>query len=1175
MSAPTTLARSTVTVVVHGLVWPTAVAVEHLTRRIADAFDGAQILEAREHDTAPHGPSATVNDALARATGDVVLVLEPSVDWTPEDLLALASAGTSAIVGAHVPSAPSLLASDEATPTLDALRDALSTTARAGAARQPYGWAAPRIALADAGGLDATLWLFGAFDDLCARSIRRGTPTTTLTTAGLWRGPEAYPLRPPVAAFLRWRNALRHTLLNATADEAGVQLAITAASAIAASWAASGLDDAPLVFGDKWSLALENTAGVMVPLLALDAVAHDLTHLHAVRHHRGLRAEPLGAESEPCRPAAAGARATSAEAPTVSVIVVSWNGLSHLEPCFASLEASDYPAERLELVCVDNGSTDGSVAFLRTRFPRVTVVELERNRGFTAGNQAGVEASTGDVLVFLNNDMRVEPDMLSKLVGALSPDTASVAARVLSWDGRAIDFVRGTINFEARGFQEHYGERNRAEWSASGSTFFPNGGAFAITRDIYTRARGFDPAYFAYYDDVDLGWRTRLAGSDVRVESGAVAYHRHGATSRRHPQGQKRYLMDRNAVWTAFKNYGTRRLRRVFGAQLVLAVVRLMHDVRLASASPLVRALSPFSPRCASFARTGPSTADVYDVGGESRRHEAPWPAPGRHFSRESFAALGHALGGVPTMLVERRAVQAMRVCDDAAVVPHFGRALEYGSSRSSYIAMQQALVDTLGLPDALRGATRVLVITHEPLKRNISGPGIRALEIGRALADVATVTIATPAEPEVAPRECVVAPYSYAESGALRRLAERADVLIVSGFTLAQFPFLAGLDTPIVVDLYCPFTLEHLEMTTAGADARGAAVEAANILTIQNDQLQLGDYFICASERQRDFWIGALHTAGRINPQTYAADSTLRALIDVVPFGLPDEPAESPSTVRRLKGRRAGIAETDRVIVWGGSMLDWQDPETLVRAVAQLSARRPEVKLFFMGTKHPNPQVKPARVVDRTIELARSLNVLDRQVFFNDWVPYDERAGYLLDADLGVSTHTQHLETRYSFRTRMLDYIWAGLPIVCTEGDFFADLVRERRLGLTVPAGNVDALATALETLLTDGSAHARCRSALRTVSSELTWSAVVGPLRTFVRHPRFAPDREGHVRRVRSELAKSFRLTKWAKRTALSLGVGEGTIERAKSTAPVRVLMTVRNRLARRRAERRARQS
>ena len=256
-----------------------------------------------------------------------------------------------------------------------------------------------------------------------------------------------------------------------------------------------------------------------------------------------------------------------------------------------------------------------------------------------------------------------------------------------------------------------------------------------------------------------------------------------------------------------------------------------------------------------------------------------------------------------------------------------------------------------------------------------------------------------------------------------------------------------------------------------------------------------------------------------------------------------------------------------------GVGVLGARHEERRTLVVVAERALRTEVAILEAGREQP--RYEAVDLAARTIELARSLNVLDRQVFFNDWVPYDERAGYLLDADLGVSTHTQHLETRYSFRTRMLDYIWAGLPIVCTEGDFFADLVRERRLGLTVPAGNVDALATALETLLTDGSAHARCRSALRTVSSELTWSAVVGPLRTFVRHPRFAPDREGHVRRVRSELAKSFRLTKWAKRTALSLGVGEGTIERAKSTAPVRVLMTVRNRLARRRAERRARQS
>src|SRR5262245_33651192 len=318
--------------------------------------------------------------------------------------------------------------------------------------------------------------------------------------------------------------------------------------------------------------------------------------------------------------------------------------------------------------------------------------------------------------------------------------------------------------------------------------------------------------------------------------------------------------------------------------------------------------------------------------------------------------------------------------------------------------------------PDARSSRSRVLVITHEPLGKNMSGPGIRALEIARALGASNDVTIATPYTPDIPDYGCAAISYSFDDAGSLNAPAEQADVLIVQGFTLSRFPALAQTSKAIVVDLYCPFTIEYLEMATSGPLAAGRidsmVADAAGVLAVQNAQLALGDFFICASERQRDFWIGALHTAGRINPRTYAADSTLRSLIDVVPFGLSAQPADRP-TRNVLKGVHPGIDAGDHVLVWAGSILDWQDPQTLIRAVAALARRRRDIKLFFMGTQHPNPQVPRMRAVDESIALAKELRVLGTQVFFNDWVPYSDRWDYLTEADLGLSTHREHFETR------------------------------------------------------------------------------------------------------------------------------------------------------------------
>jgi len=483
---------------------------------------------------------------------------------------------------------------------------------------------------------------------------------------------------------------------------------------------------------------------------------------------------------------------------------------------------------------------------------------------------------------------------------------------------------------------------------------------------------------------------------------------------------------------------------------------------------------------------------------------------------------------------------------------------------------------------------SRVLVITHEPLRQNLSGPGVRALELARALAEGNTVTVATPFTPEIADDRCRLVEYSFERSKSLKSLAEQADVILVQGFTLSRFPFLAGLSVPVVVDLYCPFTIENLEMVTSrpgvpealaasvggnrpGTKRNAGAIEteAASVLEVQNTQLALGDFFICASERQRDFWIGALHTAGRINPRTYAQDPTLRSLIDVVPFGVPDQNREEPQTAV-LKGVHPGIRSSDHVLLWGGSILDWQDPQTLIRAVASLASRRGDIKLFFMGTRHPNPQVPPMRAVQEAMTVARECGVLNTHVFFNDWVPYGDRWRYLNEADLGLSTHRDHLETHLSFRTRMLDYFWAGLPIVCTDGDVFASLVAERGLGVVVPAVDSNALASAIERLIDDEAERSRCAERLLEVAGEFRWHRVVGPLARFCNRPRLAPDRASSQRALQMRLARTLRFARWAKRAALSIGISEKRIEQAKGLMPVRGAMNWLTRVAVARARR-----
>src|SRR5690606_21779831 len=167
---------------------------------------------------------------------------------------------------------------------------------------------------------------------------------------------------------------------------------------------------------------------------------------------------------------------------------------------------------------------------------------------------------------------------------------------------------------------------------------------------------------------------------------------------------------------------------------------------------------------------------------------------------------------------------------------------------------------------------------------------------------------------------------------------------------------------------------------------------------------------------------------------------------------------------------------------------------------------------------------------------------------------------------------HVPHLETRYSFRTRMLDYLWARLPIVCTEGDYFGDLVRAEGLGRAVPPRDPAALADALATLLDDPASAAEARAALARVAAGWPGSAAGEPLRRFCDSPRFAADRAGEVRRFQDVMARSFAGTHATKRALLAVGLSEGTLETVKRWPPVQRAMAMRNRLVVWRARRRA---
>jgi len=405
---------------------------------------------------------------------------------------------------------------------------------------------------------------------------------------------------------------------------------------------------------------------------------------------------------------------------------------------------------------------------------------------------------------------------------------------------------------------------------------------------------------------------------------------------------------------------------------------------------------------------------------------------------------------------------------------------------------------------------SRVLLICPATLGRRLSGPGVRYWEFARALSAQADldVTLATPPgiQATSAGDDLPFHLVSCRDEAELCSLAAQASVVVTVGAVVGLYPALVKANTPLVLDLYIPLLLEELQRVRSEPLAE-QALFFGRLQREMATQILAADFLLCASEKQRDYYLGALSALGRVNPYTHADDPTLRRLLAVVPFGLPSRP---PCHTRQvLKGAYPGIGADDKVLFWGGGIWDWMDALTLVRAMARLGESRPDIKLFFATIQHPNPLEAERKAVRETIALSQELGVYGRTVLFNDWVPYAERENYLLEADLGVSLHRDHLETQFSFRNRFLDYVWAGLPMLATRGDVISDQVKAYGLGRLVEPGDMDGVAKTIVELLDTPNLREACRARFERLAAMYRWEVVTRPLVEFCASPRIAPDK------------------------------------------------------------------
>jgi glycosyltransferase involved in cell wall biosynthesis len=388
------------------------------------------------------------------------------------------------------------------------------------------------------------------------------------------------------------------------------------------------------------------------------------------------------------------------------------------------------------------------------------------------------------------------------------------------------------------------------------------------------------------------------------------------------------------------------------------------------------------------------------------------------------------------------------------------------------------------------RRVPRVVLVSRDRIAPEMAAPGIRCLELGRVLAGQHDVVLAGPPgsrQIEGAPR---IIAYDPGRPRAFSRIVADFDVVVAPPMKPSLVSGAVAHGCAWIVDLYNPEPFEGLEYQRLRPRIEQRVRDITRVDRL-SFAVRMGSAFICGNERQRDMWLGFLAASRRLSSARYGDDPRLRSLIDVVPCGIPEKPPE-PGSGAKLRGNIVPLGA--KLLLWNGGLWDWLDPATVIRATALLRVDDPSWVLVLPAMSHRDGS--PTAAARAAVELANELRLRDGDgVYFQPtWIPYLERGALLLEADIGVIAHHTTLEARFAHRIRMLDFLWAGLPVVCSDGDEWSHTVRVGGLGEVVPAGDAKAFADAVRRVASNGKAH--YAPALRAEASTWSWSRVAKPL-------------------------------------------------------------------------------
>ena len=291
---------------------------------------------------------------------------------------------------------------------------------------------------------------------------------------------------------------------------------------------------------------------------------------------------------------------------TIDIVIPSWNGKRFLEVCLSSLRRQTCAG--FHVIVVDNGSSDGSVEYLRAEFPEVEVVALHHNTGFSVAVNAGIAASRAPHVLLLNNDMEVAEDCLAELMAAMGryPEADVFALKMINFhqrhllDGAGDAFLRGGV-----GYRLGTMEADGPVYGTDRPVFGACAGAALYRRDFFTEAGLFDPEFFAYLEDVDLNLRAARLGKKMVYIATARVYHLGSATSGSKFNPLTIRLSTRNNLFVLAKNYPLGLLLRFLPALLVYQGAWLLFCLKKGMIGPYLRGIFEGLGRFSDFVRKG------------------------------------------------------------------------------------------------------------------------------------------------------------------------------------------------------------------------------------------------------------------------------------------------------------------------------------------------------------------------------------------------------------------------------------------------------------------------------------------------------------------------------------------------------------------------------------------